>query len=77
MSLVIRLSKVGRKGERRFRIVVSEKRARRDGRAIESLGWWEKGTQKGVKEIDSERFNYWVSKGARPSPTVAKILESK
>lgn len=76
MSLVIRLSKVGRKGERRFRIVVSEKKARRDGRAIEALGWWEKGTQKGVSEIDRERYAHWVSKGARPSPTVAKILES-
>jgi ribosomal protein S16 len=39
MSVVIRSSRVGKKGERKFRIVVSEKRSKRDGEPIDSLGW--------------------------------------
>jgi len=43
MSLVIRSARVGKRGERKFRIVVKEKRSRRDGDSIEVLGWYEKG----------------------------------
>ena len=39
MSLVIRLTKVGKKGERKFRVVVKEKRSKRDGGYVELLGW--------------------------------------
>lgn len=72
MSLVIRSSRVGKKGERKFRVVVKEKRSRRDGKAIEVLGWYEKG-KKGLKKIDKNRYDYWVSKGAIPSIAVEKL----
>lgn len=75
MSVVIRLARTGKRGERKFRIVVKEKRSRRDGDSIETLGWFEKGTNKGADLVNKERYNYWVSKGARPSETVAKIFE--
>ena len=45
MALVIRLTRIGKKGERKFRVVVKEKRSRRDGKSIEVLGWYEKGQQ--------------------------------
>jgi len=75
MSVVIRLSKMGKRGEGRYRVVVTEKRYRRDGEPIETLGWYEK-RKKGVenKNINQDRYSYWVSKGAKPSPTVEKIL---
>lgn len=74
MSLMIRLAKVGRKGESRYRICVLEKRSRRDGKPIETIGWYEK-TQKGnKKEIDKKRYDYWLSQGAKVSPTVAKLI---
>lgn len=76
MSVVIRLARVGKKGERKFRIVVKEKRSRRDGDSIESLGYFEKGTEKGKESINKDRYKYWLSVGARPSETVAKIFES-
>lgn len=75
MSVVIRLSKIGKRGEGRYRVVVTEKRYRRDGEPIESLGWYEKREKgKNNKVIDKDRYNYWLSKGAIPSPTVAKIV---
>ncbi len=76
MSVVIRLSKIGKRGESRYRVVVTEKRYRRDGEPIESLGWYEKREKTQNKKIDKDRYNYWISKGAIPSPTVAKIILS-
>jgi len=75
MSVVIRLSKIGKRGEARYRVVVTEKRYRRDGEPIESLGWYEKREKTQNKDINMERYKYWVSKGAIPSPTVAKIVQ--
>lgn len=77
MSLVIRLTAMGRKGERRFRLVVKEKRSKRDGKAVEELGWYEKTAKGERKELKNERIQYWISQGALPSPTVKKIIETK
>ena len=75
MSLAIRLSKMGKRGEGRYRIVVEEKRSRRDGKPVETLGWYEKKELEQKKEIDRKRYEYWISKGALPSPTVLNILK--
>ncbi|MCL6096449.1 MAG: 30S ribosomal protein S16 [Patescibacteria group bacterium] len=74
MSVVIRLSRTGKRGERKFRVVVKEKRSRRDGAVIETLGFFEKGPN-GKKQIDKDRYQYWLSQGAQPSVTVSKLLE--
>ncbi|MDO8658029.1 MAG: 30S ribosomal protein S16 [Candidatus Levybacteria bacterium] len=75
MSVVIRLTRTGKKGERRFRIVVKEKRSKRDGKAIDTLGWYEKTSLGIKKEINKERVKYWLDCGAKASPTVSKLIE--
>lgn len=75
MAVTIRLTKTGRKGEKKYRIVVKEKRSDRDGRAIETLGWYEKRGKEEVKQIDMDRLKYWISVGARPSDTVARLAK--
>lgn len=73
--LVIRLTKMGRKGEAKYRIVVKEKRSKRDGRAVATIGWYEKRAGGVVrKDINQQQVSHWLSQGAKPSPTVAKIL---
>lgn len=74
MSLIIRSARTGKKGERKFRIVVKEKRSKRDGKPIEVLGWYEKGPKKEMK-LDKERFKYWLSVGARPSIAIEKLIK--
>lgn len=74
MALVVRLTRMGKKGERRFRIVVKEKRSRRDGTETEVLGWYERRETSERKEINKERLTYWLKQGAQPSQTVRKIL---
>lgn len=75
MAVVIRLAKVGRKGEARYHVTVKEKRSRRDGKAIETLGWYEKRDKGEKKEVNKQRYQYWVSQGAIPSPTVDKLMK--
>lgn len=74
MAVVIRLTQMGKKGERKYRIAVKEKRSKRDGKAVELLGWYEKTETDEKKGINKERYAYWISQGAIPSPTVKKIV---
>lgn len=74
MSLVIRLTRTGKKGERKFRVVVKEKRSKRDGGFIDMLGWYEKTKDHKKKLINMERYNHWIKNGAQPSDTIQKIV---
>jgi small subunit ribosomal protein S16 len=67
--------RVGKKGESKYRLVVKERRDRRDGIAVEILGSYEKRAGgKSTKSIQMDRVKYWISVGAQPSETVKKIL---
>ncbi len=76
--LVIRLSRIGRKGEAKYRVVVKERRSKRDGGALETLGSYEKvSNEKIVKDINTERLSYWKKQGAQMTPAVEKMLAAK
>lgn len=75
MSLVIRLSRTGKKGERKFRVVVKEKRSKRDGGVIDMLGWYQKTKDNKQKQIDMKKYQYWIDHGAQPSLTVSEIVK--
>ncbi len=75
MSLVIRLTRTGKKGERKFRVVVKEKRSKRDGGYIDLLGWYNKTADMKNKKIDMEKYKHWVSLGAQPSETVRLLVK--
>lgn len=76
MAIIIKLSRTGKRGERKFRVIVKEKRSKRDGKAIETLGWYNKTETEEHKKIDDDRVAYWLSKGAKPTPSVAKLIQS-
>ena len=69
----IRLKKTGTRNASCFRIVVIEKRASRDGRAIEELGYYNPRNK--IESINVDRYNYWVGVGAVPSETVGDIYD--
>lgn len=77
MSLVIRSMVVGKKGERKYRVIVKEKRSRRDGDCVEQLGWYEKGKPEYKKQINIDRYKYWLSQGAQPSEAIQKLMKMK
>jgi len=73
--LVIRLARIGRKGEAKYRVVVKEKRSNRDGAAIEMLGSYEKvSNDKVIKNLKTDRIEYWKSQGAQMTPAVKKAI---
>jgi small subunit ribosomal protein S16 len=69
------MKRVGAKNTPVFRIVVADSRSPRDGKFIEEIGTYQP-LQKGDNfKLDLERANYWVSKGAQPSDTVASFIK--
>jgi small subunit ribosomal protein S16 len=71
----IRLKRIGKKREPYFRIVVTDSRAKRDGRVIEEIGKYYPKANPSEMEVVSDRVQYWLSVGAVPSSACLKILE--
>ena len=60
-----------------YKIVVADSRAPRDGRFIEKIGLFNPLLPKDKKErikVETERVKYWISKGAKPTLRVSRIL---
>ena len=70
---VIRLTRMGRNKKPFYRIVVTDSRKRRDSGWIESIGYYNPVSEPKVIKIDSERYNYWLGVGAKPSERVKKL----
>jgi small subunit ribosomal protein S16 len=75
--LKIRLSMGGVRKRPVYKIVVADSRFPRDGRFVEKLGSFNPLLPKEKKErikVESERIKYWISKGAKPTLRVSRIL---
>ena len=75
--VVIRLSRAGAKKRPFYHICVSDRRNKRDGRFIERIGFYNpiaKDTEEKIR-FDTERYEHWVSVGAKPSDTVMMLLK--
>lgn len=75
--VTMRLSRIGSKKRPYYRIVVIDKRRARNGRFLEVVGQYNPLADPAQVEINSERAQYWLSKGAAPSETVRSILLKK
>jgi len=75
--LKIRLSMGGAKKRPIYKIVVADSRFPRDGRFIEKLGFFNPLLPKDKKDrigLELDKIKYWLSKGAKPTMRVARIL---
>lgn len=72
--LAIRMTRVGAKKTPIFRVVVAEHRGSRDGAFVEIVGHYDPRATPAKFDVNHERVNYWLSKGARPSDTVRTLL---
>lgn len=75
MAVKIRLTRVGKKRQPSYRVVVADSRSPRDGRYIEQIGRYDPTVDPSIVEIDNERAEYWMARGAQPSSQVRKLLE--
>ncbi len=75
MSVKIRLARAGAKKAPFYRIVVADSRSPRDGRFIEIVGRYNPRTQPSHIEMDVEKVDAWLAKGAQMTETTAKLYE--
>ncbi len=69
----IKLSRVGKKHEPHFRIVVTQQRSKIDGQYIENLGTYNPISK--IFTLDQVAYDAWIKKGAQPTETVSGIVK--
>ena len=74
--LRIRLRRTGAKNHPSYRVVVADIRAARDGSFVDYLGNYDPMTDPPTINIDRDKFDSWVNKGARPSDSVASLIKT-
>lgn len=72
--LMIRLKRTGARKQPHYRVVVIEKERARNGRPVEVVGTYNPRTTPASIELNRDRVEYWVSKGAKMSDRVSKIV---
>ena len=75
MAVKIRLRRMGQKKAPFYRIVVADSRSPRDGRCIEEIGTYDPNKEPSEIKIDAEKAKQWISNGAQPTESVAKLLK--
>jgi small subunit ribosomal protein S16 len=75
--VVIRLARGGAKKRPFYNMVVTDSRNPRDGRFLERVGFYDPKAPAGRESlrVDTSRLSYWQEKGARMSPTVARLVK--
>ena len=74
--LTIRLARFGKKKHPYYRVVVTEKTRPRNGRFVEIVGTYNPQKNPADVQLNSERVQYWIGKGAQPSDTVRSLIRN-
>lgn len=74
--LRIRLSRTGKNSQPGYRVVAIEKTRAAKGECVENLGFYLPARKPEILELKKERIEYWLSKGAQPTDTVAVLLKN-
>jgi small subunit ribosomal protein S16 len=77
LAVKLRLTRVGSKKNPVYRIVAADSRSPRDGKFLEIVGRYNPQTDPSTIELNEERVQDWLSKGAQPSATVQRLLKAK
>jgi len=72
--LAIKLSRIGKKKQPSYRLIVVEKHKDPKGDYLEKVGFYNPRTEPNTIKLDAERIKHWISKGAQPTDTVHNLL---
>ncbi|NLY41534.1 MAG: 30S ribosomal protein S16 [Desulfovibrionales bacterium] len=75
MALKLRLTRMGSKKKPFYRIVAVNSEARRDGRALDYVGYYNPMTDPADIKIDQDKVAMWMQRGAKPTETVQSLLK--
>jgi len=67
--------RMGKKKQPTYRVVATDRRSARDGRFIESIGYYDPRQEPSLVNIDNEKALKWLRNGAQPSERVEKLLK--
>ena len=73
--LAISLMRTGAKKRPSYRIVVKEKRSKRDGAYLENIGTYTPTREPADINLNLERARYWIKQGAQPTDTVRRLIK--
>ena len=73
--LRIRLRRIGAKGKPSYRVVVAEIGSSRDGAFVDIIGHFDPKTNPETIVIKEEKALHWLSQGAQPTVTTARLLD--
>ena len=65
MAVKLRLTRVGSKKNPIYRVVAADSRSPRDGKFIEIVGRYNPQTEPSTIEVDADRAQYWLDRGAQ------------
>jgi len=71
----LRLTRMGTKKKPFYRIVAVDSASRRDGRALDYVGYYNPMTNPADIKIDQEKVKSWIERGAQPTDTVRSLLK--
>ncbi len=75
MAVKIRLTRTGARNAASYRIVAADTRSPRDGRFIETLGWYDPKMSENNFDLKMDRIDYWTANGAQASDTVKSLVK--
>lgn len=74
MAVRIRLRRIGAKKRPFYRVVVADSRSPRDGRFLDTLGWYDPLSDPARIEIDDQKALRWLAEGAEPTDSARSVL---
>jgi small subunit ribosomal protein S16 len=73
--LKIRLSRIGKRNQPHYRVVVVEARSKRDGKVTEVIGSYNPNANPKQIVIDHQKYSSWLEKGAQPTAVVSNLVQ--
>lgn len=70
----ISLTRTGKRNQPHYRVVIRPARSKRDGKALEYIGYYNPRTSPTTVKLELDRVKYWLSVGAQPTDTVRDML---
>jgi len=75
--LKIKLSRVGKKKQPSYKIIVAIDRDKVNGNFLEEIGYYNPLAKPHILKIDQKKFDSWIKKGAQPTEKLASLLKNK
>ena len=75
MALKLRLTRMGSKKKPFYRVVAVDSQTRRDGRALDYVGYYNPMTNPADIKFDQDKVKMWMERGAQPTDTVRALLK--